>query len=553
MLKNLIISNYALIENLEIGFPEGLVIITGETGAGKSILMGALSLLLGNKAESDTLINQNKNCIVEALFTYSADREMEELLNGEGIEPTGELILRRVITPAGKSRNFVNDQPVSLQFLKSISGKIIDIHAQHQHLLLGDSRFQLSVLDSFAKNADLLKGYSYLYNELVGKERELDQLKKKVLAQEEESEYNSFQLEQLVNANLSAGELEELEEEYKMLSNAEEIKEALSSVSFLIESEEFSVLRNLKECAASTEKIAKNLPAASEISRRLESCRIEIKDIEQEVSVITDKIIVSPERTRFVEERISEIYRLLNKHHLSSVSDLINLRDSLAGMINKTGSDIEAAERLEKQTVELRKRMAQEADLLHTRRESAAKEFSHSIRNSVRELEMPHAQFDTKLTRRESYGETGNSSATLFFSANREVEARELGKVASGGELSRIMLCLKAILAKESGMPTMIFDEIDAGVSGSIADKMGRLISEMAKEMQIFAITHLPQIASKGECHLLVYKESEEGTGTRTLIRRVDGEERVKEIARMLSGTKTTTAALANAEELLSN
>lgn len=553
MLKNLIISNYALIENLEIGFPEGLVIITGETGAGKSILMGALSLLLGNKAESDTLINQNKNCIVEALFTYSADKEMEDLLNGEGIEPTGELILRRVITPAGKSRNFVNDQPVSLQFLKSISGKIIDIHAQHQHLLLGDSRFQLSVLDSFAKNADLLKGYSYLYNELVGKERELDQLKKKVLAQEEESEYNSFQLEQLVNANLSAGELEELEEEYKMLSNAEEIKEALSSVSFLIESEEFSVLRNLKECASSTEKIAKNLPAASEISRRLESCRIEIKDIEQEVSVITDKIIVSPERTRFVEERISEIYRLLNKHHLSSVSDLINLRDSLAGMINKTGSDIEAAERLEKQTVELRKRMAQEADLLHTRRESAAKEFSHSIRNSVRELEMPHAQFDTKLTRRESYGETGNSSATLFFSANREVEARELGKVASGGELSRIMLCLKAILAKESGMPTMIFDEIDAGVSGSIADKMGRLISDMAKEMQIFAITHLPQIASKGECHLLVYKESEEGTGTRTLIRRVDGDERVKEIARMLSGTKTTTAALANAEELLSN
>jgi DNA repair protein RecN (Recombination protein N) len=338
-----------------------------------------------------------------------------------------------------------------------------------------------------------------------------------------------------------------------MLSNAEEIKEALSSVSFLIESEEFSVLRNLKECAASTEKIAKNLPAASEISRRLESCRIEIKDIEQEVSVITDKIIVSPERTRFVEERISEIYRLLNKHHLSTVSDLINLRDSLAGMINKTGSDIEAAERLEKQTVELRKRRAQEADLLHTRRESAAKEFSHSIRNSVRELEMPHAQFDTKLTRRESYGETGNSSVTLFFSANREVEARELGKVASGGELSRIMLCLKAILAKESGMPTMIFDEIDAGVSGSIADKMGRLISEMAKEMQIFAITHLPQIASKGKCHLLVYKESEEGTGTRTLIRRVDGEERVKEIARMLSGTKTTTAALANAEELLSN
>ena len=553
MLKNLIISNYALIENLEIDFPEGLVIITGETGAGKSILMGALSLLLGNKAESDTLINQEKNCVVEALFSYSQDREMVDLLESEGIERTGELILRRVITPAGKSRSFVNDQPVSLQFLKSISGKIIDIHAQHQHLLLGDSRFQLSVLDSYAGNGGVLKEYQEVFSELAERERELATLRKKISEQEEENDYNKFQLEQLKSAKLREGELEELEEEYKILSNAEEIKGTLSLISALLESEELSVLRNLKEAASSSVKISQNFSPAAEYAKRIESCRIELKDIHQEVGLMTEKIIVSPERITLVEERISDIYKLLNKHHLASVSGLIELMDNLEQKINKTGSERDDVERLQRERDLLNKRRGDAADLLHKRREAVLKAFSESVRDSVRELEMPYAEFFAKLSKRETYCETGNTSVSLMFSANREIEPRELGKVASGGELSRIMLCLKAILAKGSGMPTMIFDEIDTGVSGRIADKMGRLINDMAGEMQIFAITHLPQIASKGDCHLLVYKESDKAKGTRTLIKRIEGEERIEEIARMLSGTRTTEAALANAEELLRN
>lgn len=553
MLKNLIISNYALIENLEIDFPEGLVIITGETGAGKSILMGALSLLLGNKAESDTLINQEKNCVVEALFSYSQDSEMESLLESEGIEKTGELILRRVVTPAGKSRSFVNDQPVSLQFLKSISGKIIDIHAQHQHLLLGDSRFQLSVLDSYAGNGGMLKAYQEVFNELAERERELALLKKRVSEQEEENDYNKFQLEQLKGAKLREGELEELEEEYKILSNAEEIKGTLSLISALLESEELSVLKNLKEAAVATRKISQNFTPAEEYARRIESCRIELKDIQQEVGVMTEKIIVSPERITFVEERISEIYKLLNKHHVTSVSGLIELEKSLEQKINKTGSEREDVERLQAERDLLHKKRDELADKLHKKREAAISAFSQIVRDSVRELEMPYADFFAKLSKRETFGETGNTSVSLMFSANREIEPRELGKVASGGELSRIMLCLKAILAKGSGMPTMIFDEIDTGVSGRIADKMGSLIKEMSEEMQIFAITHLPQIASKGECHLLVYKESDKTTGTRTLIKRIEGDERIEEIARMLSGTRTTEAALANAEELLKN
>ena len=553
MLRSLTITNYALIENLEIDFPDGLIIITGETGAGKSILMGALSLLLGNKADPDTLKNPDKNCIVEAIFTSPGGREMTELLSEEGIDTDSDLTLRRVVTPAGKSRSFVNDQPVTLQFLKELSGKIIDIHAQHQHLLLGESRFQLSVLDSFASNTQILKQYSDIHQQLLIKESNLAKLRKKVESLEAENEFNSFQLEQLINANLKEGELEELEEEFKLLSNAEEIKLALQNILHLIDNEEYSVIRNLKDSLVYTGKISPNFAPVSEVSQRIESCRIELKDILEEVTRLSDKIVVSPDRASEVEGRISDLYKLLNKHHLSNVNELILLRDSLAEKLESSDVEREGLNNLEIEVKTLINERNKLADKLHLSRVEIKEKFSNVMKSSVRELEMPHAEFSTKLERTSSFSETGNSLVSFLFSANKEVEQRELQKVASGGELSRIMLCLKSILAKGNGMPTMIFDEIDTGVSGSIADKMGKLILEMSKEMQIFAITHLPQIASKGLCHLLVYKESDDSLGTRTLIKRIDGDERIREIARMLSGTKTTEAAFANAKELLKN
>lgn len=553
MLRSLTITNYALIENLEIDFPDGLIIITGETGAGKSILMGALSLLLGNKADPDTLKNPDKNCIVEAIFTSPGGREMTELLSEEGIDTDSDLTLRRVVTPAGKSRSFVNDQPVTLQFLKELSGKIIDIHAQHQHLLLGESRFQLSVLDSFASNTQILKQYSDIHQQLLIKESNLAKLRKKVESLDAENEFNSFQLEQLINANLKEGELEELEEEFKLLSNAEEIKLALQNILHLIDNEEYSVIRNLKDSLVYTGKISPNFAPVSEVSQRIESCRIELKDILEEVTRLSEKIVVSPDRASEVEGRISDLYKLLSKHHLSNVNELILLRDSLAEKLESSDVESEGLNNLEIEVKTLINERNKLADKLHLSREEIKEKFSNVIKSSVRELEMPHAEFSTKLERTSSFSDTGNSLVSFLFSANKEVEQRELQKVASGGELSRIMLCLKSILAKGNGMPTMIFDEIDTGVSGSIADKMGKLILEMSKEMQIFAITHLPQIASKGLCHLLVYKESDDSLGTRTLIKRIDGDDRIREIARMLSGTKTTEAAFANAKELLKN
>ena len=553
MLKSLIISNYALIENLEIDFPEGLIIITGETGAGKSILMGALSLLLGNKADPETLKNPEKNCVVEAIFSNPGDREMRDLLVSEGIDADSDLILRRLITPGGKSRSFINDQPVTLQFLKSISGKIVDIHAQHQHLLLGESRFQLSVLDSYAGNGTLLKKYSEVHRLLIEKETQLGKLIKELESIEIENEFNAYQLKQLTDATLKEGELEELESEFKILSNAEEIKISLQTISSMLENEEFSVIANLKEASAVAGKISSNFSSANELSGRLESCKIELKDILEETESLAESVIISPERASAVEERISDLYKLLKKHHLSNVTELISYRDSLAEKIENSDMSKEAVDKLKVEVDILHKERTKLADKLHSIREQNIEKFSSTVRSVVRDLEMPYAEFITKLEKSVYYSDTGYSTITFLFSANKNIDARELNKVASGGELSRIMLSLKSILAKGIGMPTMIFDEIDTGVSGRIADKMGSLIMEMAKEMQIFAITHLPQIASKGVCHLLVYKEIEDNIGTKTLIKRIEGDERKNEIARMLSGTKTTTAALANAQELLEN
>lgn len=551
MLKSLTVSNYALIENLEIGFPEGLVIITGETGAGKSILIGAISLLLGSKADLSILKDKNKNCVVEAVFEIAGDSGSKRIFDENSLDFTTSLTLRRVVSPTGKSRSFVNDEPVSLQFLKDLSEKIIDIHAQHQQLLLSDSNFQLSVLDSFANNGARVAEYQDYFDKLNQFIVRKNDLKAKIAKDETEAEYNRFQFSQLEEAKLRIGEMEEIEAEYRLLSNAEEIRGYIYNIIELLSPSGISVVQNLKEAVNISGKVSPNFKAIEPVSERLESCRIELKDIEQELSAKADSITIQPERAKVLEDRISTIYSLLKKHHTESVESLLKIKDQLNDRLLLTNSYQEELEKTEKEISDCRVKRDELSDKLHSKRVEISEIFTKEMTSAVRDLEMPHAIFEIEVKENEVYNIFGKDTVTFYFSANKNIAPRELFKVASGGELSRLMLCLKALMATGKGMPSMIFDEIDSGVSGSIADKMGNLIDSLSKKMQIFAITHLPQIASKGKTHLLVYKEIDRNGVTKTNIREISAQERVRELARMLSGSELTSAAIANAKELL--
>ncbi|MCK9625073.1 MAG: DNA repair protein RecN [Bacteroidales bacterium] len=534
MLKRLTIQNYALIESLDISFPEHLIIITGETGAGKSILFGALSLLLGAKADSSVLNNKEKNCIVEAEFE-----------DGE------EIILRRVISPQGRSRMFLNDEPIGIEDLKEISSKLVDIHAQHQQLLLSDKKFQLSVLDYFSGNTLLLESYNNIYSKYLSLQSQLKDLDRKVIELEKSKEYKQFQYNQLVEAQLVDGELEELENEQKQLANAEDIKNNILQAASLFNQNEISVVQNLKEAESLLHKVAAYIPDISELVQRLSSSRIELKDIECELSDRGDKVVASPERLLVVDERIAVIYNLFHKHDVYSVSELISIRENLSCDLEMSVDCMLEREKLGKKITSVQKECSVLADQLHCKRIKASKALSETLQRSIKTLEMPHAIFEVKVIERDMWAKDGKDDVLFYFSANGSSGIKELSRCASGGELSRIMLCIKALMAKYVGMPTMIFDEIDTGVSGSIADKMGELIGEMGENMQVFAITHLPQVASKGSAHYLVYKEFNDKNEAKSGIKQISGEERILEIARMLSGTKLSDAAIANAKVLL--
>lgn len=551
MLKSLYISNYALIESLEINFPDGLIIITGETGAGKSILLGALSLLLGSKADTGVFKNPEKNCIVEAEFFIETIKEVEELFTREDLEFNRKITLRRIIAPGGKSRSFVNDNPVSVLFLKELSGHIIDIHAQHQHLLLADSTFQLSVLDARCNNYTLLEKYEFAHNKYNLLLLQVKDLEMKLSKAGAESEYDNYLLKQLEDAKLKEGEIELLEEEFNLLSNAGEIRNSLVAAVACMNPAEISLIQNMKEAVNLLSKIEEKYHPAADISRRLESCRIELKDIENEIINKSETISLSPERAAELEERLSLIYSLFKRHKCEDVDTLIQIRNSL---INKGYNVEKIKEELDVTLTELADYENKRAALaieLHDKRIAGSEEFSSLLQANIRELEMPHAEFNVDIKESINYGQFGKDSVQFLFSANKNVALRELSKVASGGEVSRIMLCLKAVNAKIIEMPSMIFDEIDTGVSGRIADKMGNLLDDLSKNLQIFAITHLPQIASKGNTHLLVYKEIDDKNVTNTHIKEIVGFEREREIARMLSGSELTQAAFNNAKELL--
>ena len=554
MLSRLQVRNYVLIDSLEIDFPEGLIIITGQTGAGKSILLGALSLLMGAKADASMVSEGADNCVVEAEFEAEDNGIIRELLDENEVEwDEGHLIIRRVVNRSGRSRAFINDSPVPVAVLQDISSCLIDIHSQHQTLLLSEKNFQLETLDYFAGNSVLLSECAGLWRTLVQQKSSLKELEQKISRISADKEYNEAQYRQLEAANLKEGELEELEEEQKQLANAEEIKTGLSNVEelFAPSADALSIDLSLKEMDRILSRVSKYVPAASELAERIDSCRKELDDVYSEVSSLNSRVDMSPERLETVEDRMSLLYSLMQKHSCHDIAELISVRDRLSDLLFDSTALEDRRETLVADIAKTEAALSEVASKLHESRAKAALVFASEVTESIRGLELPYAIFEVDLAETQ-LGPMGKDVITFRFSSTGH-NAADVAKCASGGELSRIMLALKAMRARYADMPTMIFDEIDTGVSGSVADKMGSMICEMGSYMQVFAITHLPQVAAKGNAHYLVSKEIHPAESRAvSKIERLSDKQRVLEVARMLSGSTLTDAAIANAESLLS-
>ena len=556
MLSRLQVKNYVLIDSLEIDFPEGLIIITGQTGAGKSILLGALSLLMGAKADAAMVSEGADNCVVEAEFETS-DLSLREVLEENEVEwEEGHLTVRRVVNRSGRSRSFINDSPVPVNVLQEISSRLVDIHSQHQTLLLSDKSFQLNILDHYAGNSRFREECASLHREFGALNSELAALDAKIARLAGEKDYNEAQFRQLEAAGLREGELEELEVEQRQLANAEEIKTSLCSVEELFTAtssagEAMSVDSVLKEADKALSKVSRYIPEVSALADRIDSCRRELDDILSEVSTINSRTELSETRLEEVEDRMSLLYSLLQKHSCRTETELIALRDSLSEALFDSTQLEEKREELLSRIEGVQKALQSVADELHQRRAASVEAFAETITTSIRDLELPYAVFEVELLPA-PVGPSGRDQIQFRFSATGR-NAVDVAKCASGGEMSRIMLSLKAMMARYTNMPTMIFDEIDTGVSGSVADKMGSMICAMGAYMQVFAITHLPQVAAKGTAHYLVSKTIDPSTSKAvSTIEKLSAEQRVLEVARMLSGSELTDAAIANAKSLLS-
>lgn len=557
MLRKLTVRNYVLIDSLETEFPEGLVIITGQTGAGKSILLGALSLLLGAKADASMIGESSDNCVVEGEFEVPDEEgTLKTMLEDSDVDwDGGHLTIRRVVNPTGRSRSFVNDSPVSVQLLSSLSSGLIDIHSQHQTMLLSDRHFQMSLLDHFAGDGKLLDDYRTLYRSYNALRSEIERLESSMEKARADYDFNVSRLEKLTAANLRAGEQEELEMEQKQLANAEEIKEGLCAAENLLGAVPSgdgttSVTSILREAARHLDKISSYVPAASSLSERLDSARLELEDILSELSDLNSDTDVSDGRLAEVEERLSLLYSLLRSYSCSTEADLIAERDALSAAVSGMAVSDERLDELKRALDKSDRELAQAARALSAARHEAAGKLSDAIRDSVRSMELPSAEFRIVLTPSARNQEGADAVQYEFSSTGKNLT--DVSKCASGGEMSRIMLALKSIMARYANMPAMIFDEIDTGVSGSVADKMGSVICSMGRFMQVFAITHLPQVAAKGSAHYAVTKTVKDGR-TVSEIKRLSDDQRVLEIARMLSGAVLSDAAVANAKALLSD
>jgi DNA repair protein RecN (Recombination protein N) len=551
MIQLLSIENYAIIDNLEIGFNKGLSIITGETGAGKSIILGALSLILGKRADISILKDKNRKCIVEGTFDIR-EYHFESFFSENDLDYEDYTILRREISPNGKSRSFINDSPVNLNILKDLGLKFIDIHSQHQNLNLGNSQFQLKVIDAYSKSEELLGNYReqfLLYKNLV---KEYNNLSEKSQQSQADTDYYNFQYEQLNAARLKEDEQEELELELERLKHAEEIKSSLNNSAYLLDGDEKTILTSLNEIKSSIGKILQYYPDVTDLGERIESSYIEMKDIANELESLAERVDIDPKRLEAVNERLDLIYSLQQKHKVSSVQELIAIREAFLEKINEVSSYETRLEELQKKVRDCRNKLDNMAGRLTGQRRNSIENIEQEITGLLVDLGIPNGKFKIHHETLDDYTMNGRDSIQFLFSANKNIQMQEISRIASGGELSRLMLSIKSLLSGSSDMPTIIFDEIDMGVSGEIADKVGNIIDKMSAGIQIINITHLPQVASKGDYHYLVYK-SDEGKTTTAHIKLLSNEERHIEIARMLSGEELTEAAMKNARELLKN
>lgn len=550
MLRSLYIQNYALIEKLDISFGAGFSVITGETGAGKSIILGAIGLLLGQRAEVKAIRQGASKCVIEARFDISA-YGMEPFFEDNELEYEEECILRREVYASGKSRAFINDTPASLVQMKELGEQLIDVHSQHQNLLLNKEGFQLNVLDILSYNDEQLSAYQSLYREWKHAQQELADLIARAEQNKADEDYIRFQLEQLEEANLSAGEQEELEQETDVLSHAEEIKAGLFRVGQLLTSDEGGLLAGLKESLNTMLGLQKVYSPATELAERLESTYIELKDVSQEVSSQEEDVEFNPDRLEEVNDRLNLIYTLQQKHRVTTVEELLALAEEYAAKLAAITSYDERIGELTTLCDTLYNKVRKQAAVLTKARTGAAREVEKQMASRLVPLGMPNVRFQVEMGIRKEPGVHGEDTVNFLFSANKNGSLQNISSVASGGEIARVMLSIKAMIAGAVKLPTIVFDEIDTGVSGEIADRMADIMQEMGEQdRQVISITHLPQIAARGCAHYKVYKQDNE-TETNSHIRRLADEERVEEIAHMLSGATLTEAALNNAKALL--
>jgi len=550
MLQKLYIKNFTLIDELDIELHPGFSVITGETGAGKSIILGAIGLLLGQRADSKSIKQGADRCVIEAHFDLSR-YDLKPFFDENDIEyDDHDTIIRRELTAAGKSRAFINDTPVALTMLKELGDQLMDVHSQHQNLLLNKQDFQLNVVDILANDSKELEDYQQCFANYQQKMKELNQLREEIERNRENADFLQFQYDELEAAHLAEGEQEELEQESETMSHAEDIKTALYEADNALNGDESGVVLQVKSAYNALSGISNVMPKTTELAERLDSCRIELKDIAEEVSQLLERTDFDPAELENINNRLDRLYELEKKYHVETVEELIQQRDSLKQKLSHIENSDEAESEMEKEVVKLRSLCTQRAESISKMRQATAKQMQINLAQRLEQLGMPHARFDVSITKTE-LGKNGQDSISFLFSANKSTPLQPVSQVASGGEIARVMLSLKAMISGAVKLPTIIFDEIDTGVSGKIAEKMAQIMQEMGRtERQVISITHLPQIAALGSHHYRVSKE-ETKNGTVSHMTELNNEERITEIAQMLSGSDISDAAIQNAKELL--
>lgn len=550
MLKHLTISHYALIEHLDIDIATGFSVITGETGAGKSIMLGALNLLLGGRADAKAIQTGERKCMVEAVFSIEhAGLEPFFANNDIDFDPH-ECIVRREVMQSGKSRAFINDTPVTAAKLKEIGASLIDIHSQHQNLLIRNEHFLIDTLDTMAEQQEAVSAYQCLYGQCKHAETALQQLQERAAKGKSDEDFLRYQLTQLEEASLTDNEQEELESEQSVLGHAEEIKQGLYNAQNMLTSEEQSVSHALRSAEDALSAISDKYSQAQELAERLKSVRIEVDDVEAELESAVDQVEYDPERLSFIEDRLSLIYNLEKKHNVNSIAELTGITEQLRNELNAIDNLDDDLERQTAEVERLKGLRNHAASLLTQARKKAALVMEKELTHALKELGMPNATMKMDITPRTEPDNTGADKVTFLFSANKNVPPQNVSDIASGGEIARLMLALKALIARRTALPTIVFDEIDTGVSGTMAESMAKVMKQIAETCQVLCITHLPQIAALGANHFKVYKEDSQDT-TRSHIIPLNEEERIEEIAHMLSGAKITEAAIDNAKALL--